>query len=205
LPNGVANSAELCDPAHPYSDPGVCTDGNPDFNLFSGIRGTVVAQLDDPTFYVTAAQTHFLLAEAAIRWGGSFGDPAAHYQAGVRAAMKQVVAYDASADISDAEIDAWLFNNPYDAAHGIEQVNTQYWVASFLNGYESWSNWRRVGYPVLQQINHPSGVTGGRIPLRQTYPSDEAVFNADNYNAAQARQGLTDDLDVTTPVWWDNN
>jgi hypothetical protein len=205
MPNGVSNSSELCDPNFAYSDPGVCTDGNPDYNLFSGIRGTVVAQLDDPTFYVTAAQTHFLLAEAAIRWGSGFGDPAAHYQAGVREAMTQLVEYDPSAEISDTEIDAWLFNNPYDAANGIEQVNTQYWVASFLNGYESWSNWRRVGYPVLEEINHPSGVTGGRIPLRQTYPGDERTFNSDNLREAETRQGVTGALDVTTPVWWDSN
>lgn len=157
-----------------------------------------IRQNNDPVFLQSYAEVEFMLAEAAVRsWHG--GDPATHYANGVRAAMEQVELYDAP-PISAAEIDAYLAANPYDPANALEQINTQYWAATFLNGYEAWFNYRRSGYPTLQPVNWPGNVTGGTIPRRARYPTTETVLNPDNYNAAVARQGP--DL-LTTRVWWD--
>lgn len=162
---------------------------------------TIVRGLNDPTFFQTYAEVEFMLAEAAIR-GWHTGSAATHYENGVRAAMDHVSMYDGSgaADISAADVDTYLADNPYDGGNGLEQVNTQYWAATFLNGYEAWANYRRSGFPDLEQVNYPGNPTGGTIPRRLRYPSSDQVLNADNYQAAINRQGP--DV-MTTRVWWD--
>ena len=82
----------------------------------------------------------------------------------------------------------------------LDQINTQYWLATFLNGYEAFANWRRTGYPVLIPVNYTGNVTGGTIPRRLQYPQSEYSTNTENINAANGDQGP--DL-LTTRVWWD--
>lgn len=161
----------------------------------------IIRDLEDPTFYLTYAQVALNLADAAER-GLIAGNPAAYYAEGVRAAMKQVSLYDdgGAATISDAEIDAYLAANPFDPANALEQINTQYWAACFLDGMEAWANWRRTGYPVLVPVNWPGNQSNGEIPRRMVYPDQEEQLNAENFNAAVARQG--EDV-FTTRVWWD--
>lgn len=153
-----------------------------------------------PMFLQTYAEVEFMLAESALRWGSGDGDVEAHYNAGVRAAMNYLELYTPEASISEAEIDDYLANKPYDASNGLEQINTQYWAATFLNEYESYSNWRRTGFPTLTPVNYPGNVTSGTIPRRLTYLSSEPLTNGENYNAAVASQGP--DL-LTTRMWWD--
>ena len=79
------------------------------------------------------------------------------------------------------------------------------WAATFLNGFEAWANYRRLGLPALTQVNWPSSVTGGVIPKRLPYPVNEVQLNAQNLNEAVARQGVNGTADYSTPVWWDVN
>ncbi|SHK28508.1 SusD/RagB family nutrient-binding outer membrane lipoprotein [Rhodothermus profundi] len=173
----------------------------------------LLTDLDDPIFFVTYAQTALLRAEAAVR-GWTSENAAALYAEGVRAAMKQLSLYDAggAADISDAAIDAYLAANPLssDPNEALQQINEQYWAATFLDGIEAWANWRRSGYPVLEPAPvddpnpYPGNVTNGQIPRRLTYPVVEGVLNAANYQEALSRQGLRGDpSDMAVPVWWD--
>ncbi|HYH14822.1 MAG TPA: SusD/RagB family nutrient-binding outer membrane lipoprotein, partial [Flavisolibacter sp.] len=160
----------------------------------------IFLRLDGPTFLVTYAQTELLLAEAAKR-GWSVGtDAATHYRNGVRAAMEQLSQYNSSASISSSQIDAYLAAHPYNDANAFEQINTQYWAASFLDWYEVWSNWRRSGYPNLTPVNYPGNATGGQIPRRMTYSTSESSANAANFQEAINRQGANN---FTTRVWWD--
>jgi len=160
----------------------------------------IVKNLATPMFWQTYAEVEFMLAEAAERWGLAGGDPEPHYNAGVRAAMKMLEIYGSEAVIDDADIDAYLLANPFDATNAIEQINTQYWTATFLNDYESYSNWRRSGFPVLTPVNYPGNATNGTIPRRMTWDESEKINNLTNYNAAIAAQGA--DL-LTTRIWWD--
>lgn len=215
LYDGAANSGDAVivsnDPEDlfgwpPESDATTILD-NPNYDEDLGYYGSfaqphrIIRDLHDPTFFQTYAEVEFMLAEAAIRgWHG--GDAGTHYANGVRAAMEHVAHYDdgGAANIASGAIDAYLAANPYDAANGLEQVNTQYWVATFLNGYEAWANYRRTGYPDLTTVNYPGNPTGGEVPGRLRYPSSEPVLNGENYSAAIQRQGP--DV-MTTPVWWD--
>ena len=162
--------------------------------------------LDDPMFFQTYAEVEFMLAEAAQR-GWIAGDPATHYESGVRAAMEYLQLYGSGAVIGSAAIDAYLAENPFDPASALEQINEQYWAATLLNEYEAWANWRRSGYPELTPVDYPGNVTGGVIPRRLRYPSNEDIVNTVNFREALSRQGITQDPQdpsgFTARVWWD--
>jgi hypothetical protein len=151
-----------------------------------------------PYFMVAAAQTNFLLAEAVKRTWISTGTAAAYFEAGIRAHMAQMALFDAGSAVAQADIDTYVANNPYDDANGFEQINTQYWVASFLNGPEVFANVRRSGFPVLAMNPYP----GKEVDYirRLTYPTSEISVNTANVNSAIANMG-PDQLD--TRVWWD--
>ncbi|HVU57749.1 MAG TPA: SusD/RagB family nutrient-binding outer membrane lipoprotein [Puia sp.] len=168
-------------------------------NDYSVVNRYTFSRLDAPTFFLTKGETELLLTEASQR-GWISEDPAAHYQAGVRAAMQQLSSQ-AGAGPSDAQIDGWLASHPYDPAKAFRQINEQYWVAGFMDENECFANWRRSGYPILTPINYPSNVTGGAIPRRFTYPQSEASTNGAHYNSAVSRLANGDRM--TSRVWWD--
>lgn len=171
---------------------------------YSQLNRRTVAKINSPEFFITYAQTQLLLAEAAFR-GFVSGDPATFYAAGVRGHMNQLQQFDASAVIPAGLQDAYLAGNPYSTARALEVINTQYWTASFLNGPEVWSNFRRSGYPVLARNNYPEqdpdvkSSPDGFIH-RLVYPDREKSVNAANYAEAAARIGGDK---LTTRIFWD--
>ena len=174
-------------------------DGLASFYDYSQLDRTRLAKIASPTFFVTHAQTQLLLAEAAQR-GWVTGNAAEYYNAGVTAHMQLMADYDAGSAIPAAAITAYLAANPYVAARGLEQINTQYWVASFLNFPESWANFRRSDYPALAPNPYPAKTIKGNFILRLTYPDSENSVNQANLQTVIASQGA-DTMD--TPVWWD--
>jgi len=171
-----------------------------DLKKYSVLNKNVLLKLNGPSFLVTYAQTELLLAEAAKRGWNVGASAATHYNNGVKAAMEQLAQYSATATISSEAIQTYLTAHPYVDADGYNQINTQYWAACLLDWYESWSNWRRSGYPQLTQINYVGNATGGKIPRRMLYPSTELASNPTHYQEAITRQGTNA---LTTPVWWD--
>ncbi|KGI60164.1 SusD/RagB family nutrient-binding outer membrane lipoprotein [Prevotella sp. S7 MS 2] len=161
-----------------------------------------------PTFVVTAAQTNFLLAEAVVR-GYISGDAKKFYEDGVKAAFLQFKQFPNAGKIYqqylDGKVDAYLAANPYNAAKALEQINTQYYITTFGDPHEVFTNWRRSGFPVLTpnamaKEDGQCATKDGSIPRRFIYPSKESQVNKANYDAAIARQGK-DRFD--TRVWWD--
>jgi hypothetical protein len=73
-------------------------------------------------------------------------------------------------------------------------------LAFFQNsGQEAYFNYRRTGVPAF----HAGPGTGntGVIPKRWLYPSDESFYNANNLNAALARQFTGGVDDVNNELW----
>lgn len=169
------------------------------FYDYSQLDRTRLGRFDAPTFLVTYAQTQLLLAEAVQR-GWATGNAADFYNAGVTAHMQQLGTTDANAAVPAASITAYLQANPYVAAKGLELINTQYWVASFLNGPEVFANYRRSGFPVLTPNPYPGKEIKGAFINRLSYPDSEISVNTVNRQEAITRQG-PDNLD--TRVWWD--
>ena len=167
---------------------------------YSQLDRTRMAGLTAPSFLVTYAQTQFLLAEAVVRkW--ATGDAAALYAEGIRAHMQQFAMYGASTAIGDAAIGTYVAAHPLHAGRELEEINTQYWVASFLIGPEAFANFRRSGFPVLKPNPYPgSDLKTEPFIRRLTYTDAELNVNQDNVRKAIAAQG-PDLLD--TRVWWD--
>ena len=178
----------------------VTKSGLASFYDFSQVDRTRMVKNTAPIFLVTAAQSQLLLAEAAQRGWVSGTTAEAYYNKGVRLHMEQMAAYDAKSAVTTAEADAYLTANPYNAAKALEQINTQYWIASFLNGPEAFANFRRSGFPILTPNPFAGKSIKGTFIRRLTYPNSEISVNKTNVDAAIGRQGA-DDLD--TKVWWD--
>jgi hypothetical protein len=173
-------------------------------NRFSIVRSELIKP-DAPNILVSHAQTLFLQAEAVER-GWISGDAEALFRAGVQSAIDQLRLTAPASLFNDAVISDYAQNDiSYPAAGTLEEkleaINTQYYIASFLDGIESFSNWRRSGYPTLTPVNFAGNVTNGTIPRRLRYPANEYGLNAVNLEAALTRQGPDT---FTTRVWWDS-
>ena len=175
------------------------SEGLKGFYEYSQLDRTRLGKQTAPTFFVTYAQTQLLLAEAAQR-GWTTGNAADFYNAGVTAHMQQLGDYDATSLVPAAAIAAYLVANPYKAATGLEQINTQYWVASLLNGPEVFANFRRSGFPKLTPNPYVGKEIKGNFINRLSYPDSEISVNLAKVNEAIGRQG-PDNLD--SRVWWD--
>jgi len=172
----------------------------PNINIFGG-SGTII--YDAPFFFQTYAEVEFMLAEAGYRWGiaGGTAEVGNHYNAGVTAAMQYLSMYGHGIDVPQNEIDAYLNTNPFDMNNALQMINEQYWVATFGNGIESFSNWRRSGYPQLTPLDVSTTLTGGVIPRRFVYPGSEKLNNFTELQKAIDR--LTNGDHNTSRVWWD--
>lgn len=168
---------------------------------YSQVNRRTLGKIDIPEFFVTYAQTTLLLTEAVQR-GWTTGNAATLYTTGVKAHMDQMQQYDVAATISQTAQNNYLSAHPFDPSKALEQINTQYWIASFLNGSEAWANFRRSGYPVLTPNPYPfadPSAKGGFI-RRLPYPLREQSVNTKNYQDAIVHNGPDN---LATPVFWD--
>lgn len=115
--------------------------------------------------------------------------------------MKQFNQFTSGLAPSEGEIANYLRLNPYNASTALQQINTQYYINTFSDEYESFANWRRSGYPVLKTVTYVGNVTNGTVPRRFTYASSEATINSKNYLEAVGRLSGGDKM--TSRVWWD--
>jgi hypothetical protein len=168
---------------------------------YSQLNRKTLAKIDAPEFFITYSQTQLLLAEAAQR-GWINGSAETYYNTGVRAHMDQMAQYDPSATISKELQNTYMSTHPFNPANALEQINTQYWISSFLNGSEAWANFRRSGFPDLEPNPYPGAdpVVKGDFIHRLQYPSREISVNAENYKDAVARMGADN---MATRVFWD--
>ncbi len=148
-----------------------------------------------PALIYSYAQVLFTLAEGAKQGWIAGGDAVAatHYVNAIKASFETYGVYNATsyaAYIAQPGV-------AYSPATGLEQIMTQKWVHLYLNGFESWADWRRTGFPVLTPA-----VNGNisSIPRRMGYPTNENSINGTSYKAAVARQGADN---LTTRMWWD--
>ena len=151
-------------------------------------------------FYCPASQNSLLIAEASFRGWVSSGSAAQYFSDGIRAHMDQMGTFDPSTAVSTGARDTYVANNPLNTGTELEQINTQYWISSFLNGPEAFANFRRSGFPALAPNPYPGKEITGTFIRRYSYPSSEISSNNANVQEAITRQG-PDNLD--TRVWWD--
>jgi hypothetical protein len=119
---------------------------------------------------ISAAEVHFILAEAALMGWGS-GTAQGHYEAGVQQSLN-------AWDVGDS-FGTYIAGAPYS---DLESIIEQKWIASWSAAAESWFDYRRTGFPDLQ-----TGESAQRamLPLRFYYHFDNEIsLNPDNSAAA---------------------
>jgi hypothetical protein len=200
------------DPSHQQGMPMGYNDGTissaPGFPGMSGaafkysqVNRTTLGKSDATYFFVTYCQTQLLLAEAVQR-GWATGNVQEIYNTAVRGGMDQMAQFDVLATIPVAEQDAYLAANPFNPATALEQINTQYWINSFAEGQEAWSNHRRSGFPALAPNPYPQAdieVKGGFVHRLHIQSSERSV-NVESYNNMVAAMGPDN---FATRVFWD--
>lgn len=134
-------------------------------DLYHYIPGT-----DDPSDLLkarlmSAAETHFILAEAALK-GWSSGVAKTNYENGVKTSLET---WDVGGDFAS------YIASPGVAYLGtLEQVIEQKWIASWSAATEAWFDFRRTGLPALV-----AGPTSAQpvLPVRFNYSDDELLRN----------------------------
>ena len=184
-----------------------------------------------PTYWLRASEVQFLLAEAALI-GWYTNDTAENlYKKGIELSFTEngltssaaQAYYNTSAspanyiDPKNSSYNAnavstidkkWMSSGSEEEK--LEQIITQKYLANYPNGFESWSEWKRTGYPRMfgvpfdlsnkgsQNISSSGKEYGVR---RYPFPQKEFELNRENVTAAQALLGGTDN--AATNVWWD--
>lgn len=210
LPNGYDMNGGATDISTAPGFPGATGTGGDATKIgkYSRPRG-FYRNLNAPVFILTHGEVQLLLAEAKVRgWNVGSTSAAEFYANGVRGGVASLAKYGADAAVSAAAVNALLTAKPLDVTStnaSLAQINTQYWATTgiLMNFAESWSNWRRTGFPALTPIVAAGNFSGGQVPRRQLYPTSEASLNGTSYNAGLS--GLTPASDVwNARVWWDN-
>jgi len=202
LGEGATNIARAA--GYPGTSPAAsATDADAPLGKYSRPRVAVFIQQNAPIITLSYAETEFLLAEAAFRGWAVGSGAAVHYSNAVAASLTGLAQINTAATITAATATAFAAAHPLVAGQELKMINEQYWAnenATF-SFIESWSNWRRSGFPVLTPVNYTGNVTNGTIPRRMIYPQTERTANGTNYLAAVAT--LTGGDFLTSRVWWD--
>ncbi|HSC40624.1 MAG TPA: SusD/RagB family nutrient-binding outer membrane lipoprotein, partial [Chitinophagaceae bacterium] len=179
-------------------------DGLASFYDYSQADRRRILKISSPMFLVTASQNLLLMAEARFRNWTTTSTAAQYFSDGIKAHMDQMALYDPACAVSSAARDTYAAGNPLNTGTELDQINSQYWISSFLNGPEAFANFRRSGFPALTpnpygQPNNPD-VPNGTFMRRLTYPTSEISVNNVNYQEAVSRQGADK---LSTKIWWD--
>ncbi|GAO42899.1 SusD/RagB family nutrient-binding outer membrane lipoprotein [Flavihumibacter petaseus] len=169
--------------ANSYSKPGPAVGG-------PGSTGNTGAAA--PVFFISAAESYFLQAEAVARgWGD--GDAQSLYENGIFASF---YFWGLSEDDYNAFIGEPLVKFPVSGEEAqVQQIITQKWVSlSGTENLEGWTEWRRTGYPSFFTISTTSSI-GNFFPVRILYADSEVTRNPNTPSQKT----------VKDKVWWDVN
>lgn len=196
--------------------------GNPldqgDYNSPAAPNSVSVANISAlaPIYFISAAQSYFMQAEAMERYNGGAGAKEL-YDAGVLAAFDKSPVFDndtfaivTTLDGSDFIASGGAYEYPTGGSFDekLTAIITQKWLSNYPdNGYESFFEQHRTGIPAISPVPQTddmyvpgefaysvNGATGGVFPQRIVYPNTELSRNS---NAPTI-------VEITVPVWWNN-
>lgn len=150
-----------------------------------------------PGVLFTYSEVEFLLAEAAERGIPVVGSAATHYNAAITASMQDwgVASADIVAYLGRPDVSYTLNTNSWK-----QKIGEQAWIAYFNRGFEAWTSYRRLDYPVLSA---PTITFNNlkEVPKSYPYPTRDVLINSTNVKAAIAKSGGTNE--GITKVFWD--
>jgi hypothetical protein len=151
-------------------------------NADAAIIGVNYASAESPVYLMSYAEIKFIEAEARFKLNATDPLVVDAYNEGMKASLEREGVF------GDG---TWYNTNKISASSiTLEKIINQKYLSSFLQ-IETWTDWRRTGFPVLSLA---TGAVTSEIPRRLPYPDDERLYNTDNMPA-----GLT----ITSRLWWD--
>ena len=163
------------------------------FANFSHIGNMILA----PTFealLMDNSEVEFLLAEAVSRGIAVGGTVESHYDLAITASLNYW-------GVSASDIATYLAQPSvaYATATGTwkQKIGEQYYLALYNRGFESWTSYRRLDFPVLTA---PADAAIAEVPKRYTYPAEEQTLNNSSVKAASNAIGGNT---MTTKIFWD--
>lgn len=168
---------------------------NSSYSEFSHI-GPMFYESTLPHVLLDYANVEFMLAEAAER--SIVGAPAAagvHYSTAITASFDYYGVSDAAAYLAQPAV-------AYATATGTwkQKIGTQKWIALYNQGFNAWTEFRRLDYPALVAPPTADDAADGVVPRRFTYPIGEQTLNGDSYTAAASAIGGDK---MATKLFWD--
>lgn len=171
----------LNDPRLPFY---AVADDSGRYDQGESVMGALYAKINAPVPLMTYAEIKFIEAEATFRLSGA---AAAHpiYLDAIKASLSR-------SGVASADADTYLAQASVDPGAGsltLEHIMTQKYIAMYTQP-ESWSDWRRTGFPQLTTT-----VAGSEIPRRFPYAQSERLYNSGNMPAPSPT--------IFDRVWWD--
>lgn len=175
----------------------------------------------DKLLCISASESWFCRAEGALRGWNMGGSAKELYEQGVTVSMQErgatigdylnseatpanYVALDNSAyNISAQSTVCPKYDESATFETNLERIIVQKWLGNYPNGWESWTDFRRTGYPKwFPVVNNQStdGVTSARGMRRLPFPQSE--FNTNEANVKAAIQMLGGPDNSATDLWW---
>lgn len=141
------------------------------------------------------SNVEFMMAEAAARGIAGFTNPASHYEAAITASFDYY-------EVSGAATYLLQPSVAYATATGTwqQKIGTQKWIALYNQGFNAWTEFRRLDYPALVAPPTADDAADGVVPRRFTFPIEEQTLNGANYTAAASAIGGDK---MATKLFWD--
>ncbi len=142
--------------------------------------------LKDPALQgniMTAAEVHFLLAEAAARTYSVGGTAEDYYEGGI---VTSILEYGGSQADADTYVAQGAVAYATAAGDWKQKIATQKWIAMYNTGMEGWTTYRIFDQPALNAVE---GMSISDIPTRFTYPVSEQTLNGASWTAGSSAIG----------------
>jgi hypothetical protein len=175
-------------------------------------------------YWMDASEAYFLRAEGAVRGWSMNGTAKDLYESGITTSFSYWGASDVATYLADGTsipavyTDTQKTGNSNSAlstitikwddnattAQKLERIITQKWIATYPDGQEAWSEFRRTGYPKVfpNMVNYSSGKINTDTQIRRLpFPSTEYSSNATQVAKAVTLLGGADN--GGTRLWWD--
>lgn len=148
-----------------------------------------------PHILLDYSNVEFMMAEAAERGISGFTNPAAHYASAITASFDYYEVPGAATYLLQPTV-------AYTTATGTwqQKIGTQKWIALYNQGFNAWTEFRRLDYPALVAPPTADDAADGVVPRRFTYPIGEQTLNGANYTAAASAIGGDK---MATKLFWD--
>jgi Starch-binding associating with outer membrane len=171
-----------------YSSPGDPAGAGPNTRLLDPTLEGIILDYTEVEFY---------LAEAVERGYSVGGTADSHYN---NAIISSIIYWGGTA--TDALTYLAQPTVAYATATGTwkQKIGEQAWIAYYNRGFEAWTSYRRLDFPVLVAPANAASAAEGVVPRRFTYPVLEQTLNGTNYTSAASAIGGDK---LKTQIFWD--